>query len=69
MSRNLNTSTAPFPAGLSGGGLLYLHAFTSIVSLFSIPSVELSGNNGTVESLWYEGGPGGMSKNASLYGC
>ena len=57
VSRN-SQPQGPVPAGLSGGGLLYLHAFTSIVPIGSLtPNVELNGNSDV--SLEYDGGPGG----------
>ena len=64
---NLNnafTGTAP---GLSGGGLLYLHAFTSIVptDYSSTPTVQLNGDDGG-NINWFEGGPGGKCRRSSF---
>jgi hypothetical protein len=47
-------------AGLSGGGLLYLHAFTSIIGSTSPkPNVRLNGEDAPTVATWYDGGPGG----------
>ena len=67
MARNnpapLNFDSVP---GLSGGGLLYLHAFTSIVPIddFLTPTVLLNGDNGMNIPDWVDGGPGGKCRSS-----
>ena len=57
---NFNNPPETIIPVLSGGGLLYLHAFTSIVPIDSpTPTVQLNGDDG-VYVPWSEGGPGGM---------
>ena len=54
----------------SGGGLLYLHAFTSIVPIgsSSIPTVRVNGDDGVFLPDWFDGGPGGMCRKSPLLG-
>ena len=48
-----------FGNGLSGGGLLYFHAFDRFSAIQNIPTINLKGTSGMTLTQYGEGGPGG----------